>query len=710
MNATAPPVAGPDQGLVGEREIDVRYYAGLLWRHRSFLAACALVGLLLGLVVALVQTPEYKAGVLLQIDPPPPPFASVSDALLVGAGNYWQNTDFYNTQFKVLRSKGLAEKIVARLKLTDTEPFKSSADPVTLFISHLGVEPVTESRLVLVTVTHRDPRDAALWANTLADVYIEQSLATRVESARKAMEWLQERLVATQQGMREAQDKLFQSYRSQDLFVPEGSVSAVSTSIAKLNDDFVQARVRRIAIEAALKQAQEMKTRGEDLDALPQVASDGVVTSFNTQLASLSVELGRLGEKFKEGHPEVQKVRAQIEQLRKAKQNRAVQILDGLNAEYTQLTKREQELRQAIDAQKTQAANQSRKATELEALRKEADSAKGLYEVLLQKLNETDIAASIRSNNVTIIDHASAPQSPVHPNKRRSALAGMLLGLIAGLGLLLARDFLANTIRDPEEIERYLHLDLLAAVPRYDDETMSLATEAYQNLRTALIFARRDERGQVVLVTGTAPQEGKTTTIFNLARLLAGAGEKTVVVDCDLRRAQMHQRLELPREPGFTNYFVQHDPLAALIKPTQTANLFALTAGQLPPNPPALLARKSLGDLLEDLRGEFEWVLIDSPPLASVTDALFLARHADHTVLVVQHNKVDKKLVKRTVVALRKVTPHLLGAVLNVVDVRARSYQYYYYPQRGQDAAREARPAGAPAGTAAGKPADPAKV
>ena len=139
-------------------------------------------------------------------------------------------------------------------------------------------------------------------------------------------------------------------------------------------------------------------------------------------------------------------------------------------------------------------------------------------------------------------------------------------------------------------------------MPRYEEENDSLATEAYQNLRTALLFARRDERGQVVLVTGTAPQEGKTTTIVNLARLLAGSGEKTVVVDCDLRRAQMHQRLGLPREPGFTDFFVRHEPLSALLRPTPVANLFALTAGPLPPNPPALLARKALGDLLDELR------------------------------------------------------------------------------------------------------------
>jgi succinoglycan biosynthesis transport protein ExoP len=682
MAAVPPPAPAPDSALLGDRDLDLRYYAGLLWRHRAFLVACALVGLLLGLVVALVQEPEYQAGVMLQIEPPSPTFMTVTDAL-VGAGGYWQNTDFYNTQFKVLRSKGLGEKVVARLKLTDREPFKSSADPATLFMSHVGVEPIPESRLVTVTVTHREPQEAALWANALADVYIDQSLETRVEAARQAYDWLQERLSATQDEMRVAQDRLFRSYQTQDLFVPEGSVSAVSTSIAKLNEDYVQAQARRIEIEAALKQAREMGERGEDLDALPQVASDPVVTGFNTQLAALEVDLGRLGEKFKEGHPEMQQVMAQIDKLARAKENRAAQILEGLEAEHAQLTKREGELRGAIDAQKAQAANQSRKVTELEALRKEADSAKGLYEVLLQKLNETDIAASMRSSTVTVVDRAGTPQYPVRPQKRRIALAGLLVGLVVGFGLVLARDFLANTIREPEEIERYLHLDLLASVPRYTEETFSLAKEAYQSLRTTLLFARRDEKGQVVLVTGTAPQEGKTTTIFNMACLMAGAGEKTLVVDCDLRRAQMHQRLELPREPGFTDVFVKHEPVEELLKKTAIENLFVLTAGPLPPNPPALLARKGLGELFATLREGFDWILVDSPPLASVTDALLLARHADHTVLVVQHDKVDKKLIKRSVAELRKATPHLLGVVFNSVDVRAKSYQYYYYyPQR----------------------------
>ena len=670
-----------------DRDLDIRYYADLLWRARSLLAAAAVVGLLLGLFVAFLQTPEYQAGVMIQIDPPTPTFMSVTDAL-VGAGAYWQNADYYNTQFKILRSRDLGGKVVKVLKLDDQPPYKDNPDAGALFMAHVGVEPIPESRLVTVTVTHPSPKEAALWANTLADVYRESSLEGRIDNAKKAYEWLQGRLSATQGSMREAQDKLFKSYQTQDLFVPEGSVSAVSTSITRLNDDFIAARTRRITIEAAVQQVRDMRARGESLDSVPQVAADPVVVGLNGQIGALTVDLSRLLEKFKPAHPEVQKIDAQIAEIKKARVARAEQIMGGLQAEFTQLQKRENELKAAIDGQKSLAASQSRRTSELEVLKKEAESSKGLYEVLLQKLNESDIAASIKNNNVSVVEKAVTPRSPVRPAKRKIGFIGLLLGLALGVSLVLARDYFDNTLRDPEEVERYLHLDLLAAVPRYEADNAHLVTEAYQNLRTALLFARGEEEGQVILITGTAPQEGKTTTLVNIAKLLAGAGEKTVVLDCDLRRAQLHHRLGVEREPGLTDHFVKHVPLDDLVKPTEVPNLFVLTAGPLPPNPPALLARKSVVDLFAELRRRFEWILVDSPPLASVTDALLLARHADVSVMVVQHNKVDKKVVKRSVAALKKVSPNVLGVVLNQVDVQEKGYYYYYYQH---DAAAGAR-------------------
>ncbi len=686
-----------------ESEIDVRYYADVLWRGRYLIVATAVVAAALGVLVGFLQTPEYRAGAMLQIEPPAPTFMSVTDAL-VGGGGYYQNTDFYNTQFKILRSKSLGEKVVERLHTNDRPPGRDSGEAGAALMADVVIEPIPESRLVMVWVTHQSAARAAQVANTLAEVYIEESIASRVESAKKALEWLQGQLAATQQSMRDAQEKLLKSLQGQDLYVPEGSVSAVTTSITKLNADYIEAQSRRIALEAARNQIDEMRKRGESLEIVPQVAADAQMLGLNNQVATLTLDLSRLKEKYKEAHPEVQKVQAQIEQVQKARAARANQIVAGLDAEYVQIQKREGELRLAIESQKSQAASQSRKVTELDTLKKEADSAKSLYEVLLQKLNETNIAASIRNNNASIVERATPPPTPIRPDKRKLAAIALALGIVAGIGLVLVRDYLDNTIKSPDEVERYLHLDLLAAVPRYDEANVHLVTEAYQNLRTALIFGRREETGQVVLVTGTAPQEGKTTTLVNIAKLLASSGEKTIVLDFDLRRSQLHHRLGLTREPGLMDFFVKHEDLDTLIRPTRVPNLFALTAGPLPPNPPAILARKTLPSFLDHLRRHFEWVLVDSPPLASVTDALLLARHADMSVMVVQHNAIDKKIVKRSVTALRKATPHLLGAVLNAVDLKARGHYYYYYHDQSGGGSE------APPSKPAPRPVEAAKV
>ena len=666
---------------------DGRYYAGLLWRQRAVLLAAALVGLALGGLVSLLQTPEYQASAMIQIEPPAPLFLGVTDALVAG-GNYWHNADFYNTQFKILRSTSLAEKVVERLRLKDRPPFKDSPDAGGLFVSHVGVEPIVDTRLVLVQVTQTDPKVAALWANTLAEIYIQQSLESRVEAARKAYDWLQERLQATQHSMREAQDKLYKSYQGQELFVPEGEVSAVTASIAKLNEDYIETQSRRIVLEAALNQLDELDKQKQSLESVPQVAADAMILSFGGQLAGLNLEMSRLAEKYKAGHPEVQKVQAQLAEIRKARDARARQIVEGIRAEHGQLRKRETELKEAIDRQKAQAATQSRKASELDALKKEAESAKNLYAVLLQKLNETDIAASLRSSTATLVERAAEPVAPARPDRPRIAGIGLLAGLLLGIGFVIGRDHLDNSLKDPDDVERYLHLDLLTSVPRYEDASAHLVTEAYQNLRTALLFAKRNETGHVVLVTGTAPQEGKTTTLVNLASLLAASGEKTAVLDFDLRRADLHTRLGLVREPGLTSLLLRQEPLEALIRPTETPGLHAITAGALPPNPPALLARKDLPELFDRLRANFDWVLVDSPPLASVTDALLLARHSDLVVLVVRHNEVDKRLIKRTVNALRRSGAEILGAVLNAVDASSKGSYYYYHHQDHKAAAR----------------------
>jgi len=675
---------------MAERDFDIHYYTDILWRRRVLLVAAAVGGLALGILAGELQPPRYQARTLLQVMPPNPTSLGVTDAL-VSTGNPLRDRQFFNTQLNVLRSRSIAERVVEKLKLADQPAFLGTTDPTGELLSHLTVEPVPDTYVVEVGMTSHDPKDAALWANTLSDIYMDYILDGQIEAAQRAYRWVNERLAETQTDMEQAQDKLFKSYQGQDLFVPEGSVSAITTSITKLNEDHIQAQARRIELEAQLAEFASMRKKGNP-DAIPQVGQDDSVGQINGRIQSLTLDLARLREKYKKGHPEVQKVQVQVEQLGKDKADRVAQIEESLRAEYRQLRRRETELKAAIEGHKSRAAEQSLKLTELESLKKQADSAAGLYTVLLQKLNETNIAASIQNNNVRLLDKAVVPEQPVWPRKKQLALVSLLAGLMLGAGFVLLRDALDNTIKDADDVERRLHVELLAAIPRYSRDDTALATEAYQNLRTGLIFSRRGDGGQVVLITGAAPGEGKTTTLLNLGRLLAAAGESTVVIDCDLRRANLHLRLNVPREPGFTDFFVNPVDLSGLVRSTRHKNLWIIPAGPLPPNPPALLARPELETALDQLRRHFRWILIDSPPVAAVTDALLLAHRADSTILVVQQNRIDRAVVKRALASLRKVTPHVAGAVLNAVDVKTKAYYgYAYYGRKREERRSETR-------------------
>ena len=673
----APGPAGLEPGMP-ERDYDVRYYTDLLWRRRILLAATAIGGLALGILAGELQEPRYQARTLLQVMPPNPTSLAVTDAL-IQTGSPIRDRQFFNTQLNVLRSRSIGERVVERLKLGDRTEFDVTGDATGYLLTHVAVEPIPDTFVVEVRVTNRDPEDAALWANTLAEVYRDYSIEGKVEAAEHAYNWVNERLAATQADMEQAQDKLLKSYQGQDLFVPEGSVSAITTSITKLNEDHIQAQSRRIELEAQLGEFRSMRRRGRSPDTIPQVGEDEAVSQINGRIQSLTLDLTRLREKYKAGHPEVQNVQVQLEQLEKDKEDRVSQIQESLRAEYRQQQRREAELKEAIDGHKGRAAEQSRKLTELESLKKKADAAGGLYGVLLQKLNETNIAQSIQNDNVRLMDRAVVPTSPVWPRKRQLALVALLAGLLLGAGWVLLRDALDNKIKDADDVERRLHLEVLASIPKYTKEDDELAKEAYQNLRTALLFSRRKDRGHVVLVTGTAQGEGKTTTLLHLGRRLADAQERTVVVDCDLRKANLHTRLNVSREPGFTDYFLRTVELMSLVRSTRFDNLSIIPAGALPPNPPALIAREEFETALDQLRRHFQWVLIDSPPIAAVTDALLLARQADSTLLVVQQSRVDRAVIKRALASLRKVTPRVVGAVLNRVDINSKGYYGYGY-------------------------------
>ena len=363
MATTAFPQGDDAFPSLSAAEVDVRYHAGVLWRGRWLIVVAAGLGLALASLIAYLQTPEYQAQSMVQIEPPVPFFMGVNEALM-GGGGYWQNTDFYNTQFRIITSKAVADQVVAELKLKDKEPFRDSPNPGGLLMTHVVIEPIPESRLTYIKVSHEDPLEAAMWANRIADVYIRYSLDQRIDSARKALDWLAERLATTEVQMKEQNDKLFRQYKQED-FVPAGTTSAVNSSIEKLQGELVDVQSKRIALDAAYKQALDLKRRNESLESISEIAQDPTWIGIQAQVSAQEVERQRLKEKYRESHPEVIRIDLLIKGLRERKGARADEVMALMDTERGQLQKREGQLRAASEAQKGIAAGQNRRVAEL---------------------------------------------------------------------------------------------------------------------------------------------------------------------------------------------------------------------------------------------------------------------------------------------------------------------------------------------------------
>lgn len=680
-------------------DFDLKYGLRLLWTGKAWILVVAILGLGLGFLATYLQTPIYRARALVQIDPPGQNLSALSNPYPATAFNYFDHRNYYNTQYRIIQSKALGARALQKLDLVDKAPFRHAKEPAALFVARVQVVPVPDTRLAQIMVNHEDPREAARWANTLAEAYIEENLESKIETTRKVYSWLQERLATAEEQVESSEQSLYEYTKEEDLYVAAEGEEIGSETLGRLNQEATEAKTRRIELESALAQVDELKKSGESLDSLPQIAADPLVQRLNMSKADLDVELVQLRNRYKSGHPKVKKVVTQIQQIQDAIDAQAEKIVDGMLADYQQLRRRERDLRASINSERKQSIEKSRKAVQLEMLEREALSNKSMYEAILQKIKETDIASSLRENNVSIVERASVPFVPIRPQPVKNLAVSLVLGLLSGCGLVLLRDYLDNTLKEQEDVEKHLRADCLAIVPKHDAANDGVITEAYRTLRASLLFNREREHGNVILLTSSIPQEGKSTTAVHLAKALAESGDPTLVVDFDLRRSSIHTQLRLYREPGLADYCSRDLKLDIVSQSTRDKNLSAVTSGKLPPNPPALIGSLAVKRFLEECRERYTWIVVDAPPIVSVTDPLLLAKLADMVLMVVRANQVDRKIARRSLTALRRTEARVAGVVLNGVDPKQDSYHYYYsyYSNRkaSDKVTRMRRPTGA---------------
>jgi capsular exopolysaccharide synthesis family protein len=448
-------------------------------------------------------------------------------------------------------------------------------------------------------------------------------------------------------------------------------------------DNLSRVNVEIASVGAELQNLDKIRKENGDILSLPRFGQDPDLQFLSTQKLGLEREIQRLATEKKPQHPDALSKASELEKINQRMGEQVAAIEGKLRSQYEVAKSNAASLQERIRTTEESAYQVKQKSSEYEVQKSDSDAKRKVYDIVSETVQRLSISAQLISmnNNIQVLDRAIAPNRPVAPRKVLSLAIGALLGLLAGAGVVLFMDYLDNTVRSPEDIEQHLGLSMLGVLPKYKDVTSAAAREAFQSLRTSVLFSSHNRERRVLLLTSSGPQEGKSSTVASLARTLAGSGDRVVVMDCDLRRPTQHVHHGTTREPGITNYLVDGEgkPFAAYLHGTAVPTLKLMSCGPIPPNPPDLIGSDSFRKLVADLRAEFDWVLIDSPPVAGLADAVVLATVADMVAFVVKHNHNDRQLIRRCLKQLRGVNALIVGAILNGVDLSRTYHKNYYY-------------------------------
>jgi capsular exopolysaccharide synthesis family protein len=634
--------------------------------------------------------------------------------------------NYIETQSKVLTSETLALQTIRNTGLAANPEFSAGGVPseaiatgslanqkrppeVATFLGSLSVKRIPSSRLMEVSYESTDPVLAARILNAHLDNFKAQNIQSRYEATLEATRFLTSQLNELKLTVKQSEDARINYERQNQIWSVDDKSNITTQRLADLDKQLTDAQG-----ETLKKQALYEYAKAGDIDAVPEIRADPLLQDLQRKRADLAVQYTEAVNQYGPNFPKVQRLQAQTKEVddQIARESRGIVL--QLESDYREAKQREELIRQALEAQKAETNNMAEKMVQYNILKRESEADKSLYEGLLTKLKEAGISEGLKSSNLRVVDPAMIPSYPARPAKARNIALAFLVGLVGGIGLALLREYLDNTVKTPDDIETLTRLPSLAVVPAFGDSAThkrrmgifgspstnghekrielvaqhlpkSQMSEAFRALRTALLLSQPDHPPQVILVTSALPREGKTTAAANLAVTLAQLGDKTVLVDADLRKPGVGRLLNLGsgKYAGLSSYLAGVSTLDLVTVPHPAIpNLAAIPTGPLPPNPADLLSSHKLADAIAELRTKYKFVVIDSPPIMAATDAVILSVQVDGVLLVVRSGETPKEAFTRTRDLLTSVKSRILGVVLNAVDASAPDYyySYRYYP------------------------------
>ena len=599
--------------------------------------------------------------------------------------------------------KGLTVVGEARLKDDPLTPEELSAlEPYEdAIIGGERVEGVVGTNLFVIKFQHSDPDMAQKVANTLADVFRANNIERVTENSSEAEDVLTREITGLQEKIRHDTEALFNYAREKNLPVTtDAALNTEAQRLADLSKQVLQAENDRKEAQAIYLSAKATK----DIFSIPEVQKSTRITSLQERVSQLKEKKAALEVTYTSEWPEVKKLDVSIKRLEEELNKAANDAVTGLGKQYEAAQAHENSVRERYMEQRGVTNQQTRDQIEMTEYMQRLETNKQYLNTLLQKQREVQIAQGDRGNEVSVENYSRVPRSPVGPPRLRNVTIALLLSLVAGIGLAFLLDFLDDTVKTLDDVDRYIHLPALAMIPASRggarlkglpqgnpgpgestalamiDDVRSPIAESYRHLRTSLLLSSAGQPPKTILVTSSQPSEGKTTTAINTAYMLAQTGAEVLIIDCDLRRPRLHAQFEVPNSKGLTTWLSGERVLDNLLQTSpRTANLKILTSGPVPPNPAELIGSEEMRRLLGQLSERFAHIIIDSPPAISFTDASILSTMVDGVMLVVHGGRSSRAVVRRAKQQLLDVGAHIFGVVLNNVKLETQDYYYSGY-------------------------------
>ncbi|MFH0785376.1 MAG: polysaccharide biosynthesis tyrosine autokinase [Pseudomonadota bacterium] len=717
-----------------EQEVNIREYLLILRKRKNIVFTLLAVIFLLTVITTFSTTPVYTSATDVLVERN---HASTG----LENPYYSYDPDFLETQSAIIKSAKVARRVVDSLKLATTyrsffleikqdtpsffgniktglkdlvekiltplrgdeqdvkgkngsdfglktEPLSDDDKISSLIQANLKVLPIKNTKIVQISYSDNSAAIAKLIADAVAKAYMDEILEMKLTTSRYALQWMTVKAQDERKKLESSEISMQAYMRANDLVTVENKLAIIPQRLTEFSSQLAKAQTDRKVLEDIMKQ---ISAAGKDvfqLENMPIFAGNEVLKRQRELIFKARQNINELSKKFGEKHPVMIKSNDDLNQLIGQQQAEINRVIASTKNSYELAKSQEKNLEDLLATTKSELLNLNEKFIQYSIMKRDVDANRLVYESLTSSIKKEGVTEQSQSINVWVIKNAELPLDPSKPNKKRNLALGLLLGLMAGVGCAFLVEYLDNTIKSEKDLESRYGLTVLGSVEKLKEKGKNIETfivqkplspmaESYRLIRSGLLLSSADQPPRTILVTSMGPGEGKTATTINIARVFSQGGKRVLIIDCDLRRPRVHSVLEMQNDKGLSNY-LSGNLNENIIHKVDGEDIFAITAGSIPPNPSDLVGSKKLKLLIKKMAENFDFVLVDSPPVQSVTDSLALTQLVDGTVVVVRAGETTYDMVYSGLKKLKDMQCHFLGFVLNG-QTKSHSAGAYYY-------------------------------